>query len=204
MTTTWTIAVDWSRDGSYSDTYDDVSSYVISAEWVLGMKKPYQDCADNSVLQLVLNNADKRFSPDNGSGPLAGKVLPFRPVRIQSNDGTTIRTHWVGWIDSVNPSPGRYGERQVHILASGPMILLKATDTKLPLQQNVTTDVVIGQLITEVVIPPGLVQAWILAQAGYGELDQTTTLADTNGYSTLDTGNLTLPVAGDNWLIQPY
>lgn len=204
MTTTWTIAVDWSRDGSYTDTNDDVSNYVVSAEWVLGMQRPYQDCADNSMLKLVLNNADKRFSPENGAGVLAGKILPYRPVRIQSNDGTTTRTHWVGWIDSIQPSVGKYGERLVHLFASGPLMLLKATDTKLALQQNVTTDVVIGQLITEVVIPPGLVQAWILGQAGYGELDQTTTLADTNGYSSLDTGNLTLPVAGDNWLVEPY
>src|SRR5450432_1977754 len=104
MTTTWTIAVDWSRDGSYTDTNDDVSNYVVSAEWVLGMQRPYQDCADNSMLKLVLNNADKRFSPENGAGVLAGKILPYRPVRIQSNVGTTTRTHWVGWIDSIQPS----------------------------------------------------------------------------------------------------
>jgi hypothetical protein len=32
-------------------------------------------------------------------------------VRIQSNDGTTTRTHWVGWIDSIQPVVGRYGPR---------------------------------------------------------------------------------------------
>src|SRR5258707_7199504 len=124
MTTTWTIAIDWNRSGSYTDPNDDVTSYVISAEWVLGMQQAYQDCADNSVLKLVLNNADKRFSPENGSSPLTGKVLPFRSVRIQSNDGTTIRTHWVGWIDSIQPSVGMYGQRQATIIASGPLKLL--------------------------------------------------------------------------------
>ncbi len=28
MPTTWTIAIDWDRNGNYSDTYDDVTSRV--------------------------------------------------------------------------------------------------------------------------------------------------------------------------------
>ena len=33
MTTTWTIAVDWDRDGSFSGQHDDVTAYVSSARW---------------------------------------------------------------------------------------------------------------------------------------------------------------------------
>jgi hypothetical protein len=80
MTTTWTIAVDWDRDGNFSEQNDDVTAYVISARWFLGERVPYQDTADDSMLTLVLNNADKRFSPENGSSPLAGKLTPFKPV----------------------------------------------------------------------------------------------------------------------------
>src|SRR5579871_5148 len=200
MTTTWTIAIDWNRNGSYTDTNDDVTSFVISANWTLGMQQAYQDCADNSVLKLVLNNSDKRFSPENGSSPLAGNLLPFRPVRIQSNDGTTIRTHWVGWIDSIQPSVGMYKERLVTIVASGPLQLLKATETQLGLQQNQSTDQIIAQLIKEVVFPPALSKAWVLERVGNSELDQTTVLADITLYSNLDTGNLVLAVAADNWV----
>ena len=64
MTTTWTIAIDWNRDGDFASTYEDVTDRVISANWFLGMDEPYQDAADNSVLNLVLENADRRFSPE--------------------------------------------------------------------------------------------------------------------------------------------
>ena len=87
MTTTWTIAIDWNRDGDYSDAYEDVTDRVISANWFLGMEELYKDAADNSVLNLVLENADKRLSPEYASSPLYGQVTPFKPIRIQSDDG---------------------------------------------------------------------------------------------------------------------
>ena len=36
MPTTWTIAIDWNRNGSFTDTYDDVTSRAIDARWFLG------------------------------------------------------------------------------------------------------------------------------------------------------------------------
>jgi hypothetical protein len=129
MTTTWTIAIDWDRDGSFSGQYDDITNNAISARWFLGERKSYQDTADDSTLTLVLNNSDKRYSPENGSSPLAGKLAPFKPVRIQSDDGTTTRTHWIGWIESIQPAVNIYGERTVEIRAAGPMQFYKAAET---------------------------------------------------------------------------
>ena len=68
MSTSWTIAIDWDRNGNFTGTYDDVTQYVLFARWFLGMRQPYQDDADDSMLELVLNNADKRFSPENEDG----------------------------------------------------------------------------------------------------------------------------------------
>lgn len=122
MTTTWIIEIDWNRDG----TYDDVTSRAIAVDWFLGFRQPYQDSADNSRLNLVLDNSDKRFSPENPASPLAGDLAPFRPVRIQSDDGVTVRTHWVGWVESIQPDVNQHGKRQVTITASGPMQFYKA------------------------------------------------------------------------------
>ncbi len=125
--TTWTIAIDWDRDGKFSNTNDDVTNRVMSAEWVLGARDPYQDVADDSKLKLELNNEDRLYSPDYydppvlpdhvSLSPLHGKLLPQRPVRIssvtritdvngnqivdQNGDPVIVsHAHWLGWTDA--------------------------------------------------------------------------------------------------------
>lgn len=127
MTTTWTIAIDWARNGNYTDTYDDVTSRVVSTDWFVGMRKPYDTVPHDSMLKLVLDNSDKRYSPEYGSSPLSGNLAPFRPVRIESNDGTTTRTHWIGWIENIQPDVDAQNKRQVTITAAGPMLFFEAT-----------------------------------------------------------------------------
>jgi hypothetical protein len=175
MTTNWTIAVDWDRNGNYTGQYDDVTQYVVSADWFLGMDTAYQEMADNSILTLVLNNTDKRFSPEYSSGPLNGLLRPTKPVRIQSNDGSTTRTHWVGWIESIQPKVGQFGQRTVEIIATGLMQFYKAAETKLELQENKRTDQIIDALIDEVSMPSAPTPS-------------------------LQTGFLTLGMAADNWV----
>jgi hypothetical protein len=93
MPTTWTIAIDWDRNDNFTDTYDNVTTRVMQVNWFLGMRKEYQDKADNAMLGMVLRNNDRLYSPENAASPLFGKIAVQRPVRIQSNDGTTTRTH---------------------------------------------------------------------------------------------------------------
>jgi uncharacterized cupredoxin-like copper-binding protein len=194
------MAIDWDRKGGFDGQYDDVTGLTIMAQWFLGERKPYQEAADESKLSLILNNADRRFSPEYGSSPLAGKLTPFKPVRIQSYDGSTPRTHWIGWIESIQPKVNIYGERTVEITAAGPMQFCKATETALELQENMRTDQIITRLIEEVVIPPALVGAWVLGRVGNSELGRTTRLADVTQYATLDAGITTLAIAADNWV----
>jgi hypothetical protein len=76
MATTWTIAIDWDRNDNFSGTYDDVTARMVNVEWVLGWREPYQDVAEDSVLKLRLTNVDRRYSPENATSPLFGKVAP--------------------------------------------------------------------------------------------------------------------------------
>ena len=94
MTTQWKVLVDWDRNGDFAGTYDDITDRVIKAWWYLGNSQPYAEIAEGSMLDLTLDNSDRRFSPENSSGVLNGKLLPLRTVRVQSDDGTTVRTHW--------------------------------------------------------------------------------------------------------------
>ena len=87
MTTRWTIGIDWNRDGSYTDE----TASVLFAKWMLGFQRAYMDVGNDAKLTLLMRNEDKRFTPENSAGSLYGKLAPLRPVKIESNDGTTAR-----------------------------------------------------------------------------------------------------------------
>ncbi len=202
MTTQWTISIDWNRDGDFDDTYEDVTARTISANWFLGMNEPYLDAADNSVLTLVLDNTDRLYSPEYSGSPLTGNLGPFKPIRIQSDDGSTVRTHWIGWVESIQPSVNKYGQRVVNLVATGSLQFLKAAETNLALQENKRTDEIIDALMAEVVIPPALSQAWVLGRNGNSNLGTSTYLANTSAYCEREEGVLSVSLAADNWVLQ--
>ena len=40
MSTSWTIAIDWDRNGDFSGEHDDITQRVLLAEWFVGMQRP--------------------------------------------------------------------------------------------------------------------------------------------------------------------
>lgn len=217
MTTVWTVYVDWDRNGGFTNEFDDVTERVISANWFLGFRSRYADVADDSMLDLVLDNSDRRFSPEYTDSPLYGKLLPLRPVQIRSatqvvdvngnrvvdalgNPVVEQRTHWTGWISRIEMAVGKSGQRTATIVAAGPMMLYAAADTSIAVQRNQRADQIIAQLIQQVIVPPALNGAWILGRVGSSELDSSTWLADTVGYSDLDEGISTFAYVADNWV----
>jgi hypothetical protein len=202
MTTNWKIQIDWDRDGDFTTAIDDITDYVMSAKWVLGLQKPYQEVAQEMTLGLILRNSDRRFSPENKASPLAGKVRPQVPARVVSDDGVTERVMWTGWVQTLKPTVGKHGERTMKILCAGAVEFYTATETKIELQENKRTDEIIAQLVAEVVYPPKMAGMFILGVPGHTELDETTRLGEAGGASNLETGQLTLGYAADNWVRQ--
>jgi hypothetical protein len=199
MATLWRFLIDWDRNGNFTGIYDNVAPFVLNANWFVGSREAYVNVGDDSMFELILNNADRRFSPENTASPLYGKIAPFRPVRVESFDGTTTRIHWTGWIEKIEPMVNTFGERKMTLLASGVMQFLQEAQTQLPLQEEQYTDEIIAKLLTEVVIPPALSQAWVVGNMSYGELGLSTILADVSALYSLDDGVVQLPYAGDNW-----
>lgn len=198
MTTEWTVSIDWDRDG----TYTDETSYVVSAQWFLGFQQPYMEVGNDAQLTLTMRNTDKRFTPEYSAGALYSNLVPLRPVKIESNDGATTRRHFTGWIQSIQPSVNKNGERVAKIFVMGAMQFLKATETKIELQENQRTDEIIDTLIKEVIFPPALTEAWVVGDENFSLIGQSTYLADLTAYSEFEEGILTLNMAGDNWVRQ--
>lgn len=147
MPITYQIAIDYDDDGIFS-IGDTISDRVLRAEWRLGMPTPDSVVATPAEAIITVRNADRAFSPEL-SGELISKTL-----RIQSNDGTTIRTHFTGSIEQILPSVGTMTADQqppqARIIARGRERELVQQVVSLPLQTNIRADTVIDTVLDSV------------------------------------------------------
>lgn len=189
----WKVQIDWDRDSNFTGTYDDITEYVLNAEWELGCR-PYELVADEATARITVTNIDKRFSPENSSSPLYGSMVPNLPVRIMLDD-TVL---WSGLTGSFKPDPFQFDKRQAIIECTGIKTLLERFELYVDLYENVTADEVIQDIITQIVQPPASVGLWLLGVAGYSELGVSTYLGDISEIAELDTGITEFAYAGDN------
>ena len=113
--------------------------------------------------------------------------MPLRPVKIESHDGTTTRRHFSGWVQSIHPAVSKYGERTAAIQVAGAMQFLKATETKIELQENQRSDQIIDALIQEVIFPPALSDSWVLGASNLKQFNirEQIVLLDENKCATM-------------------
>lgn len=200
MTITWTFAIDLNKDGDFSDTYEDISSYVMAGSWELGFSGPYDPIAKAETLTLTLKNGDKRFSPEYASSPLYPNFTRGRVIKIQSNDGVTTRTHFTGRITSIIPDFGESLARRVNITVEGYFAEIQRADTTVEVMENVTADEVIEAILSgSNVYPPGFAGRWRLGIVGFGELGNNTILGALTDYLNAETGVSTFTIIGDQW-----
>jgi hypothetical protein len=192
----WRIYIDWTD----TVTYVDMTPYVIDAQWSLGMGRPYQMTADESILTLTMSNADGRFAPEKTSGPYYGNMLPRRRVRVD-HDGNVM---FFGFIDSYSVDPtGNFTKRAV-ITARGVKHLYDDKPADVPRLVDVTSDVAIEAVVRSVAVPPATLDYWVLGVPGYSELGSTTELASTAESYELETGLFTFDEVGHTFTGSAY
>lgn len=77
-----TTEIDWNNDGDFSDSGEDVSSYVRYPIRISAGRAKSTDEFGAATGAFLLKNPDGRFSPFYTSSPLYPNVLPGRPVRM--------------------------------------------------------------------------------------------------------------------------
>lgn len=195
---TWQYLVDWNADGDFTDYLEDITLWVKSASWQIGMHDVDQRLGDETRLTLTLKNEDGRFSPENASSPYYGNLLPQRRVKIVATVDGAETTMYLGFIDKI--APEALDGKTCIISVSGAKQYIQNQVVRLPLLENVTTGYVIEQILEQMHLPPSMSgDAWILGVSGSSELGVTTYLADLSVAFDLDTGLTTLPYVGDNW-----
>jgi hypothetical protein len=108
----YNIYVDWNNDGDFSDTNENISGYVLAGD---DLNVKYGRDGERSLsavsagsVELVLDNRDGRFSPDNASSPLYGMLVPGRPVKIETVHLGVTRTMFLGYIDDFELEADKY------------------------------------------------------------------------------------------------
>ena len=141
--------MDWNNDGDYSDTGEDLTSRTMSIEFTRGNDYASQLAgkAVAGVLNATINNTSGDYSTFNTSSPLAGNLVPGRTVKLTGNDGSTTRTLWTGFIDSINPIPNVNGANLAMIKAIGPLGYLNKFEVSTALKANQYTGALIGTIL---------------------------------------------------------
>lgn len=195
---TYTVHIDWNRDGDYSDANENISAYWRSFSIQVGFQQPYTYAAGENTLELEVKNTDRRFSPDYTAGPYYANRWLQRPIRIQATDGIGTVTLFEGFTSSIQPTWNRRGEQVAIIRAVQRWEDLNRSRVYLPLLQNVTANTIISTALEQVrlaaAVSPG---PFALDVIGQSELDTNTYLRDNGITTALDTGVETFPYVGD-------
>lgn len=101
---TYQVEVDWSGNGVFGGGNEDVSAYVKSFRTDRGYDDEQNRSLTGSAI-IVLNNEDKRFSPDYSAGPLYGNLKPGRKLRIRATFGGNTYNMFTGYIKRITPRP---------------------------------------------------------------------------------------------------
>lgn len=199
MLTTGTTTVNSYNTGQAYSRYEDISADVMDAQWSYRMDTGTH-IPREGTLSLVLDNSTRKYSPRYASSVLYGAFRYGLRIRIdvkRTSDSTWV-TMWCGWITGYDPTPGKtVGNKQARITATQGMFNLDAVPMQDSLQEDVTFDEV---------LPNILYSGWYPAITPYVFVADVS-LADENAWTpdiddfvtTFDTGITEFPLVGDGW-----
>src|SRR5689334_6772068 len=192
---TYTVSIDYNDNASFADTGENRAADVLQLEWRLGMAHPYDTIAAPATARITVRNISRAYSSEYTSDDLK----PGKPIRIQSNDGITTRTHFTGFIDHIEPLAGNQGERLAVIYAVGAEAVLGQQRIRLPPQVSATADTIIAKILDATLLRYSPLNGyWLLDTPSHAELDSNTHLAGSVPRS-LETGRSTFAYTADTW-----
>ena len=167
------VEVDWDNDGTWGESGEGITAYAKPLTTDRGRDSELESMV-SGTLELILDNNDGRFSPENTASPLSPNVLPGRPVRVRAIDPSTgtIYNLFKGFIEAIIPHPEPEA-KDCYLLCVDGMDRLSRVKIDAP-SGGAFTDVKIGA-------DPGPMET-ILDEAGWPVADRTLDV----GIDTLD------------------
>ncbi len=150
MPTTFTLEIDWDRDGSWSDE----TAYLRRVQTRTGFAQPGDAVAAAGRCDLTLDNTTGRYSPGNTEGPLYGNLLPRRPVKINATDGIITWVLFRGFIEDLAPDAGNWGSGRCTIRCVDGIALLARQRISIAHAESQAVDEAVAAIISGVYTPP--------------------------------------------------
>lgn len=157
MTVITTVAmhVDWdwtSGAPDFSQTNDDISAYYKGLDIITGITQADSNVASVGTVQITLQNTTRRFTPNYSAGPLYGKLLPGKPIRIQATAYGVTSTIFRGFTTNIVVKAGQYKSRECTLEAQDYLGRMQQQDISLPLLENIASDVLVKHAINQALI----------------------------------------------------
>ena len=115
----WQVWVNWAGDGIWGTQGVDISEDVLGLRWVWGRRGlPVPEFAAPASLELTLNNADDRYTPDNDGGPLGTNVRPGREVRLRVRGVHDDFTTTGAGSEDLAQRPATFGDARWEVIAT--------------------------------------------------------------------------------------
>lgn len=179
--------------------YDDITSYVLSADWKLGRDDYDSPLAYEGTMSLVLNNDSQIFSPNNTASPLYGALEQNRRIALETFYSGAWHPLWTGWTSKFSVNAGRSNNRQVTLECLQGMYRLREGEFSAEVQH----DVYLHEIVYELVARSG----WLSAKSPYGFVLNTngvmgiTTYLPTTGdiFTVYDIGKQLIGTVGMDW-----
>src|SRR3990167_10545502 len=149
MAATYSVVIDFSGNGTFGESGEDVSDDVYSITIDRGFTDYTSRTAKVGRCSLVLNNVDRNYSPY-----LQSTILPRRLVRVQMTYSTTV-TLFYGYVESIEPESGLFGGVKVNIECVDAMALLQLHELVLALQTSKRGDELVSSIVSDAYTPPG-------------------------------------------------
>jgi len=178
--------------------HTDLTPDVVEAAWRLGVSAPDDSVAPVAIAEITLRNPDGRYTP-GAPNALVGRG---RGLRIRSDDGTTVRTHYVGRVARVEPAAGEHGPRRSTLYAA--CALQTLADNRVRLEPILDTDA--GSVVRAVLDavpqrPYTLTDTFIVGESAHAQLGVNTRLPPASSLPgrALDDGISAFAFIGDRW-----
>jgi hypothetical protein len=145
------VYVDWTNNGTFTDTGDDVTSRSLDGRTPLLVRYGRDQARALSPtspgeVNLELNNISRDYSPENLSSPLAGRVLPGRDVYIKAALAGTDYPIFNGQLDDFTVKPN-LEERSIDVVCLDALGRLRGVEVSTELYSGIRTGEAIGRLL---------------------------------------------------------